>query len=202
LNKLKKMKNTLALFLLLILCKVSFAQSTAEYRIYSLEEARKVENKDLVLGLELRKRKLTQLPEEIYQYKYLKVLDISKNRLKSIPMEINLFTQLEELNIGKNRLPICPIVICSITTLKVLKLNYNPIENLPECIQYLKDLEYLDLFQTRVGSFPESLVELKNLKTMDVRGILYGPKFQEHWRLLMPQTFIDFDLPCNCLETN
>jgi Leucine-rich repeat (LRR) protein len=196
------MKNTLALFLLLILCKFSFSQSVPEFRIYSLEEARKVENKDLVLGLELRKLKLTELPPEIYEYKNLKLLDVSKNRLRSIPMEINQFKQLEELNAGKNKLSICPIVICSITTLKVLKLNDNPIQNIPECIQYLADLEHLDLFQTRVESFPTTLVALKNLKTMDVRGILYGPKFQEHWKLLMPQTFIDFDLPCNCLEDN
>lgn len=201
-NKSRKMKNTLVLFLLLILCKISFAQSTASIRIYSLDEARKVENKDLILGLQLRKNKLTELPEEIYQYKNLKVLDISKNRLRSVPMEINQFTQLEELNAGKNRLPICPIVICSISSLKVLKLNDNPIQNLPECIQYLKELEHLDLFQTRIESFPTTLVELHNLKIMDVRGILFGPRFQEHWKLLMPQTFIDFDLPCNCLEDN
>lgn len=117
-------------------------------------------------------------------------------------MEINQFKQLEVFDAGKNRLTVCPIVICSIPSLKVLKLNENPIENLPECIQYLTNLEELDLFQTRVESFPETLVELKNLKTLDVRGILYGPNFQENWKLLMPQTFIDFDLPCNCLESN
>jgi Leucine-rich repeat (LRR) protein len=195
------MKYTLALFLLLILCDFSFAQSTVDFKIYSLEEARMVD-KDLVSGIQLRKQKLTELPNEIFQYKNLKLLDISKNKLKSLPMEINQFIQLEELNAGKNKMNICPIVICSIPTLKVLKLNDNPIENIPECIQYLEDLEVLDLFQTRVESFPETLVQLKNLKIMDVRGILYGPKFQEHWKLLMPQTSIEFDLPCNCLETN
>lgn len=196
------MKYRLALFFLFTICNWSFTQSpTTPFKIYSLEEARLVD-KDMVLGIELTKRKLTEIPIEIYQYKNLKLLNISKNRLKALPLEINQFTNLEELNAGKNKMSICPIVICSMPSLKNLKLNDNPFQNLPECIQYLRNLETLDLFQTRVESFPESLVDLQNLKTLDVRGILFGPKFQAHWKLLMPQTFIDFDLPCNCLEDN
>jgi Leucine-rich repeat (LRR) protein len=193
------MKYRLALFSVLFLSNLLFAQATVSYKIYSLDEARKVD-KDSVFGLQVRKKKLTEIPQEIFQYKNLRYLDVSKNKLKSISMEINQFIHLEEFNAGKNRLTICPIVICSIPTLKVLKLNDNPISNIPECIQYLTDLTVLDLFQTRIESFPVTMVELKNLKIVDVRGILYGPKFQEHWKLLMPQTFIDFDLPCNCLE--
>jgi len=193
------MKYRLAIFSVLFLSNLLFAQSTVSYKIYSLDEARKVD-KDSVFGLQLRKKKLTEIPQEIFQYKNLRYLDVSKNKLKSISMEINQFTRLEEFSASKNRLTICPIVICSTPTLKILKLNDNPISNIPECIQYLTDLEVLDLFQTRIESFPVTMVELKNLKILDVRGILYGPKFQEHWKLLMPQTFIDFDLPCNCLE--
>ena len=193
------MKYWFAAFLLLTTLKVSLAQSTYSFRIYSLEEARKVD-KDSVFGLQITKRKLTEIPSEIYQYKHLKYLDLSKNKLTSIPQEINQFKQLELLNVGKNRLTLCPIVICSIPTLKVLKLYQNPMTSIPECIQYLTELEELDLFETLIESFPGTLVELKKLKLLDAQGILYGKNFQENWRLLLPDTKILFDLPCNCLE--
>ncbi|MGJ8661639.1 MAG: hypothetical protein ACSHXL_06350, partial [Bacteroidota bacterium] len=106
------MKYTFVIFSILFLKNLGIAQSE-KFKIYTLEEARNI-SKDSVFGLTLHKRKLTQLPEEIYGYKNLKILDISKNRLKSIPMEINQFKQLEVFDAGKNRLTVCPIVICSI----------------------------------------------------------------------------------------
>ncbi len=194
------MKYAFVTFLMLYLNNCVLAQNSG-YKIYTLEEAL-ISPKDSVFGITLRKNRLTKLPDEIYAFENLMFLDVSKNKLKSIPMELNQFKHLEVFMAGKNKLTICPIVICSLPSLKILKLNENPIGNLPECIQFLTNLEELDLFQTRVESFPETLVELKNLKKMDVRGILYGPKFQEQWKEMMPQTFIDFDLPCNCIESN
>ena len=193
------MKFWFVVILLFTTLDFNVAQSNDTFRIYSLEEARQVD-KDSVFGLQLSKRKLTEIPVEIYQYKHLKYLDISKNKFTSIPLEINQFKHLEQLNIGKNKLTLCPIVICSIPSLKILKLYQNPMTSIPDCIQYLTDLEELDIFETLIESFPSTLVELKKLKLLDAQGILYGKNFQENWRLLLPDTKILFDLPCNCLE--
>jgi Leucine-rich repeat (LRR) protein len=189
-----------ALIFTLFLAKSIFSQDIAESDYLTLEEARAI-SPDSVKALRLTKKKLSEIPEEIYQFKNLRALDLSRNRISQInPGSLNVFTQLEILNLGKNRLALFPIDICSMPSLTHLSVNDNIISNIPTCIGYSTKLQHLDIFNTRIGTFPEELSLLTDLKSLDARGMLYSPVFQEFWTKNLPSTEIKFDLPCNCID--
>jgi Leucine-rich repeat (LRR) protein len=83
-----------------------------------------------------------------------------------------------------------------------LSLSENTIKYLPDCFKYLSKLEYLDLFQTQLDDIPEYFETFTKLTYLDVRGMNFTEKFQDHWQTVLPNTKIEFDSPCNCLEKN
>lgn len=166
--------------------------------IYSnLEQALK--EPDKVYNLDLSKKKLTEFPKEILQFKNLRTLDLHKNKIKSIPDEISQLKNLRELNVGNNKLAVFSKAICDITTLRRLILNQNDIESIPAEIKQLTNMVYLDLWDNNLGIFPVELGELANtLKEMDLRNIQYNFKEQENITKLLPKTNIHFSPACNC----
>lgn len=191
----------------IILCLISYVFSSPSMAqvdvadslfIYTnLEQALK--EPDKVYNLDLSKKKLTEFPKEILQFKNLRTLDLHKNKIKSIPDEISQLKNLRELNVGNNKLSDFSKAICEITTLKRLILNQNDIEAIPAEINQLTNLVYLDLWDNNLGTFPNELGDLANtLKEMDLRNIQYNFKEQENITKLLPKTNIHFSPACNC----
>lgn len=192
------MKYLFVLFLVFNAC-YSFSHKEDTVYYYSLEEARTVHS-DSVFALDLSKKKLTVVPKEIQNYKNLRHLNLSKNKLSEIPEFLVNFNNLIELNLSKNKFTSFPSEICKITSLQRLVLNQNVFTHISECIINLDNLKYIDLWDTPLETFPNAFMSMKNLKYIDMRGIVYGPTYQQKWLRHLHWVRIEFDAPCDCME--
>lgn len=155
---------------------------------------------DTVFAIDLSKQKLSEIPEELYKFKSVKALNLGKNKFESLPLKLAELKKLEYLDISKNSFYVFPNVVTHLTNLKILDANRNYFDQLPNTFGALTQLETLLLWDTPVFNFPASFFELKSLKWLDVTGVRYGPAFQEKLIKQLPNTKIDFDAPCNCME--
>ncbi len=164
----------------------------------SIEEALK--NPDLVIKLELRKKKLKEFPKEILQLKNLQYLDLSKNYIKEIPDEIYELRNLQYFSMSKNNLEMIPKQIGDLTELYYLNLNQNDIGGLPPQIGKLILLRNLDLWSNDITTFPDEMKNMKNLKLLDLRVILIPDNEQSRIQSLLPNTMVYFSPYCKCAQ--
>ncbi len=191
-------------FVLLLLIWISGNWTIAQHssdtlRYLTLEEAR-TQPPELVYALDLSKLKLTEIPEEVFQFIHLEGLILSKNKFSSVPNSISKFTQLKHLYLLKNKLEEFPDEVFELNNLEILSVARNKIRYLPAKIAVLENLRVLDLWGTRILGFPKELAQLENLEELDVRGITYSTKFVESWTNELPNTLIHFENPCTCLD--
>jgi hypothetical protein len=189
------------LFALIFICNcfVLFAEKEDTVHYFSLEEARTVHS-DSVFALRISKVKLTVIPKEIQNYKNLRHLDLSKNKLSELPEFMGNFSCLIELNLSKNNFTSFSTELCKMHALQRLILNQNPFTHISECIVNLDKLKYIDLWDTPLETFPNAFLTMKNLKYIDMRGIVYGPTYQQKWLRNLHWVRIEFDAPCDCME--
>ena len=176
-----------------------FAQKADSVRYYDLDEAKTIHS-DSVFAIRISKKKLTQVPKEIQFYKNLRHLDLSRNKLTELPEFIGSLTNLIDLDLGKNKFTSFPTEICKMINLKRLVLNQNQFTHISECIGNLENLSYFDLWDTPLETFPNAFLTMRNLKFVDMRGILYGPTYQQKWVNKLHWVRIEFDAPCDCME--
>jgi len=184
----------------LVSSTLNFSVAQQDYKIYTLEQAL-ILPIDSVKAITLSKKKLTEIPKELFIFTSLEYLDLSKNRLTEIPSSISVL-RLKHLDLTKNKISSFPLAICRMPNLRYLSLSENTIKYLPDCFKYLIKLEHLDLFQTQLDDIPEYFQTFTRLTYLDVRGMNFTEKFQDHWRTVLSNTKIEFDSPCNCLEKN
>lgn len=189
------------LFALIFICNnwFYFSQKVDTIRYYSLEEAKTVHS-DSVFAIRLTKKKLNTIPKEIQFYRNLRHLDLSKNKLTELPEFIGTMTNLIDLDLGKNKFTSFPTEICKLTNLRRLVLNQNKFTHISECIGNLENLIYFDLWDTPLENFPNAFITMKNLKSIDMRGVMYGPTYQQKWIKSLHWVKIEFDAPCDCME--
>ncbi len=164
----------------------------------SIEEALK--NPELVVKLELRKKKLKTFPAEILKFINLQYLDLSKNSIKEIPDEIAQLKSLQYLAISKNDLEELTPKIGGLVNLYYLNLNQNELTSLPMEIGKLENLKNLDLWSNNIDKYPTELKNLKNLQVMDLRVIMIPDAEQERVQSLLPHTKIYFSPFCKCQQ--
>ena len=167
------------------------------YKVYT-SMAMALQNPDSVFILNLSKKKLSELPQEIKQLKNLQKLDISKNKLKELPAFIGSLAGLIELDASANNLEKIPAEIGYLKNLKRLNLNRNVIDSLPVEIGQLSNLEYLEMWDNELEYVPDAIKNLRNLKVLELRGILFEKEEQNNIQNLLPDTKIYFSPPCNC----
>lgn len=119
-------------------------------------------------SLNLNKLGLTEIPEEVYSMKNLKVLRLYGNKIDSISPRIQELTNLEKLYIGKNKLTHFPPEIGQLKNLKLLSAQYNDIRFLTSSIGKLDSLEQLILNQNQLTSLPVEIGGMKNLKSLQL----------------------------------
>jgi Leucine-rich repeat (LRR) protein len=108
-----------------------------------------------VFIIRLSKKKLTQWPNEVFEFKNLQALDISENKISIIPAEISELYMLQSLNLRSNNLSDLPQEISKLHYLKSLKIGLNHFSTVPAVVWTLQPLEDLDL------SFNRTLTEIK-----------------------------------------
>lgn len=168
------------------------------YSFTSIEEA--MQNPELVIRLELRKKKLKQIPPEVFKFTNLQYLDLSKNKIQELPDSIGLLTNLQHLILSKNELQELNPKIGNLKNLHTLEANNNELTALPLDIGKLEKLRYLDLWSNEIGRFPEEMKKLKSLKTMDLRVIMIPDAEQHRIQSMLPHTKIYFSPDCKCSQ--
>jgi Leucine-rich repeat (LRR) protein len=176
--------------------RVLLDSSQLEETYSYLSEA--IQHPEMVIRLELRKKKFKEFPKEIFMFKNLQYLDISKNQIKELPDSIYLLTQLQYLDVSRNKLGSLPKQIGKMANLVYLHANNNDLMGLPPQIGNLERLRVIDLWSNDLSDFPESLSKLKELNTLDIRAIMINVDTIRQLRKWMPTVDIKFDPPCNC----
>lgn len=194
------MKTTFALIFLVSSTIISLAAQKDTIRYISLFEAKSI-HVDSVIALKIAGKKYTAIPKEIGLYKNLQYLDLSRNKLTELPDFFENFKQLKVLKLGKNKFSNLPSVICKINSLKRLELSQNKyLTHISECIVNLENLNEIDFWDTPLAAFPDAFLRMNHLLYIDMRGVVYGPIYQQKWIKRMPWTKIEFDTPCECME--
>lgn len=169
-----------------------------QYEYTSLDAVKYI-NPEEVYKLNLRKKKLKSIPDEIFTFTNLRVLNLSKNRINEIPDEFNKLKKLEVLDLSDNKIEFLPSAIFSLTELRKLILNKNNIQIIPAGIAKLTKLEKLDLWGTQVVEFPKEIEKLNpTLKILDLRVIYMTNNQQDKISKLLPDVEIFFSKSCNC----
>lgn len=164
----------------------------------SIEEA--MQHPEQVIRLELKKKKLKQIPPEVFQMTNLQYLDLSKNKLRELPDDIEKLTNLQYLSLSKNELEELNPKIGTLKNLFYLEANNNELTALPFEIGKLENLRFLDLWSNDIGRFPEEIKNLKKLKSLDLRVIMIPDADQAHIQRILPRTKIYFSPYCKCQQ--
>ena len=138
--------------------------------------------------------KLTKIPPEIFELKWLEKLDLSGNNIPELPNILSHFPKLRlfgfrwqenepipdwihlvsalkvdlslfNINIS-NKLP---DFIFTLTNLNSLNLNSNKLTSIPDSITQLTNLNSLDLSDNQLTSIPDPITQLTNLNSLDLR---------------------------------
>jgi len=162
----------------------------------SLDEAKL--NPDKVLKLVLIKKKLTEVPEEIRQFKNLQCLDLSKNKLKKLPAWIGELTNLQMLILSHNNIDTLPPQIGLLSNLQWFIMSRDALDAIPDAFGDLSKLRYLDMWGDNIGYYPASLSKLVNLRFFDLRDILINEETQHTIKSYLPNCQIEMSPACPC----
>ncbi|MEO5569839.1 MAG: leucine-rich repeat domain-containing protein [Bacteroidia bacterium] len=165
---------------------------------FSLQEA--LLQPDSVIKLNLKGKKLKEIPAEIFTFHNLQVLILSKNKIKEIPADIGKLKSLQELDLSHNELTQIPSQIGELIHLVKLKLNQNEISSLPPETGNLINLEVLEMWNNELDTVPDEARNLRSLKVFELRGILFSDEEQKYIHSLLPQTKIYFSPSCACRQ--
>ncbi len=119
-------------------------------------------------SINLSRKGLTQIPEEVFEHPDLRVLRLYGNALDSLPERIGNLDSLEKLFVGRNKLTELPKSLSKLTNLKVLSIQYNDLEELPSNIGDLENLQQLILNQNYLKTLPASIGDLNNLERLEL----------------------------------
>ena len=165
----------------------------------SLSEA--LQKPDSVFRLDLSKRKLKEVPPEVFQLTELRELNLGRNQLTEIPENIYKLSNLQRLYLNNNRLTALPQRIGTLKNLQLLDLDRNRIEALPPEIGMLINLEVLSMWDNELSDLPDDIKSLRSiLRKLELRGILFNEEQQKRFHDLLPYTTIYLSPPCNCKQ--
>lgn len=161
-----------------------------------------MENPDAVESISLVGMKLRKIPAEVFQFKNLRFLDLRRNRITKIPDEIKNLTKLEELDLTGNKLEDFPEALTTLPRLLILRLRKNKLYSLPKSIGNLNKLEQLDLNGNPIWMLPDEMAKCMGLRTMDLRNTDIDGERNAGIQEMLPTTQIYFQNSCNCGPNN
>jgi Leucine-rich repeat (LRR) protein len=168
-------------------------------KIYRLEDVTNA-NPDTVFALSLSKKKLSQLPIEIWKFKNLRELYLDRNHLSHLPDTFDLFEKLEYLNLDRNDLEIVPLAISRLNSLKTLVITRNQINIISGNLYYCSNLEEMDFYDNPIGSVEKEIYKMNQLKKLDIRGVMMSTKMHDEVKSKLHWASVLTDPPCKCLD--
>jgi leucine-rich repeat protein SHOC2 len=135
------------------------------------------------------KNRLSILPNFLYDYKTVVLLDLTKNRLTDLE-NIGNMNSIRFLYAGYNRLESIPESLTKLE-LSVLCLNNNCLKSIPTSIGTIKTLTILKLENNRLKKIPDSITTLYKLESLDFsnNNITHIPKRIGGLKMLKNLTF-------------
>jgi len=153
------------------------------------------EIEDKITGIKFEGKKIDQLPQRLYSFKNLKVLDISdnnitvldknfenffenlnnlrilnasKNNIEKIEFDFNNFNSLVHLDLSKNKLTSLPASISNAKTLEYIDLSFNNFDNIPKELFSLPLLRVLLISHNQIHAIPSDIGKLSGLENFDI----------------------------------
>ena len=126
----------------------------------------------------------------------VKCIDLSKKKLKEIPTDIYEFPNLEKLILRKNKIKYISDTLSTLEKLHYLDLSSNYIDFLPTSLSSL-NIDTLIMWDNPIYEFPTEFSKW-NLKYLDLRAIQMNKEEQKNIKTLFPSAKIKMDHPCNC----
>lgn len=151
-----------------------------------------------VLQLSLKKKKLKEIPTEVWACVNLQYLDLSKNKLKELPIRIKELKKLKVLKLSKNDFDSFPSVLYELNNLQILVISDNEIAYISPAIKEMKSLIHLDFYRNNIYEIPEEMATLSQLEVLDLRGISLNYERQAAIKELLQGVKVYFSAPCNC----
>jgi len=192
----------LVLFLLLFCFKLGSAQMLDSLSLDTMKGYTSIDdaklNPDKVVKLVLIKKKLTDVPEEIRQFKNLQCLDLSRNKLKKLPAWIGELTNLQMLILSHNSIDTLPPQIGLLSNLQWFIMSRDDLDAIPDAIGGLTKLKYLDMWGDNIGYYPASLSKLVHLRFFDLRDMLINQETQNIIKSYLPNCDIEMSPACPC----
>ena len=114
------------------------------------------ENEQNILHLSLVACNMTNetLPEELWKFKALELLDLRLNMISNFPMGLIELKTLKELDLSTNQIRVISSEIKHMESLEKLDLSDNQLETLPQDIGKLRNLKRLRLISNRIIKLP------------------------------------------------
>eukprot|EP01088_Endostelium_zonatum_P016132 TRINITY_DN4234_c0_g1_i2.p1 TRINITY_DN4234_c0_g1~~TRINITY_DN4234_c0_g1_i2.p1 ORF type:complete len:1257 (-),score=408.02 TRINITY_DN4234_c0_g1_i2:170-3940(-) len=116
------------------------------------------------------KKDLSNVPDEVWTMKNLRVLWLFQNKLEVVPEYIGRLTKLRAIGLNENMIRELPNQIGYLEGLQVLDLRYNKLVKLPATIGRLSMLSRLFLRFNKLESLPDTIGLLTNLEMLSVRN--------------------------------
>ena len=151
-----------------------------------------------VVALDLTRRKLETLPQDLVELSALRVLMLHKNLLNDLPPWLAEMESLEVLLLDQNRFNAFPDVLLHMDHLETLSLGDNFIEEIPLDVDHMASLRHLGLWGNLIGRYPASLGDLPNLRTLDLLHNDMTAEEQELVSSMLPQVKVLLSEPCLC----
>ena len=166
-------------------------------RVYtSLEEA--LVNPSLVYRLDLSKKKLKKIPQEVFMLINLNELKLETNKITDIPSQITGLRHLQRISLSRNRIETFIPELCRLSNLVILDLSDNYIGEIPDGIRRLQALKELILWSNMIHYYPTEMGQLEKLERLDLLHNEMNIHEQDRLKNLLPNTYIHFSEPCNC----
>jgi Leucine-rich repeat (LRR) protein len=117
-----------------------------------------------VLHLNLWKKQLGSVPEDVWDHADLESLVLADNGLSAVSERIGLLKRLRMLDLGHNALTSLPSTIGDLESLTdFLYLHDNELQELPVSIAKLTRLRYLNISDNPLGALPPSIGAMTSL---------------------------------------
>ena len=107
------------------------------------------------------------LPQVIFEFEHLAMLDLNHTNINTIPMEHTL-KHLTELDLSSNSFVSIPEALCTMDQLRVLDMSHNRLEQIEEPIVRIKRLETLILSYNQLSRLASIFARLSALKKLTV----------------------------------
>ncbi|MGV3556868.1 leucine-rich repeat domain-containing protein [Larkinella arboricola] len=159
----------------------------------TLEQAEKTTRPDTVKRLVFNTLELTEVPEVIYRFPNLEVLDLSINGIHIIPEKVFMIPKLRQLDVSYNPLGSDGLHVARNKHLKILNIQSTGITAVPKAVaqnrrleslwlgynnfsgglntaplRRMRHLKDLNLYRARLNELPGSISRLKRLEVLDL----------------------------------